>query len=66
MAKKTPSKSKKKKRKNSEEDLTILFRERRLSDIIPREGLEHPLPIPGYKSTLPGAPGNWAKESPGA
>lgn len=57
---------KRKKRADSELDLSIQFRERRFRDIIPKEGLKHPLPIPGYKSTLPGAPGNWAKESPGA
>lgn len=61
------SKAKKqKKRADSELDLSVQFRERRFRDIIPKEGLNHPLPIPGYKSTLPGAPGNWAKESPGA
>lgn len=57
---------KRKRRSDSELDLSVQFRERRFRDIIPKEGLNHPLPIPGYKSTLPGAPGNWAKESPGA
>lgn len=58
-------KAKKVKVKKSELDTTTQFRVRSFKEI-KVDGLNHPLPIPGYKSTLPGAPGNWAKESPGA
>jgi len=64
MAEKTAAKKSKTKR-NTEEDVLVQFRERRLND--PSNfNLKHPKPLPGYKSTLPGAPGNWAKEDPGA
>jgi hypothetical protein len=58
-------KAKNHKVKKSELDNQTQFRERRLKDI-PIAKLDHPRPIPGYKSTLPGAPGNWAKEDPGS
>jgi hypothetical protein len=62
MAKKPLKKRARKVR--SEIDKTVRFRERRLKDI-PIFDLEHPKPIPGYKATLPGPPGCWAKDNPG-
>jgi hypothetical protein len=47
-----------------EETIDLVFRERRFSEINLQP--EHPAPIPGYKSTLPGPPGWQAKERPGA
>lgn len=65
MPKRKASKKSSKKRRDSELDTVTQFRERKFKEIKVGD-LDHPLPIPGYKSTLPGAPGNWAKESPGA
>lgn len=55
---------KKSSKKKSELETDIVFRVRTMREI-KVDGLDHPLPLPGYKSTLPGAPGWWAKESPG-
>ncbi len=57
MKKKT-SKKRSQTRKASQisaEKVEIQFRERKLKDAI--KGLKHPVPIPGYKATLPGPPG---------
>lgn len=63
MKRKTKS-AKKGPAKKSELETNVTFRVRTMREI-KVDGLDHPLPIPGYKSTLPGAPGWWAKESPG-
>ena len=48
--------------KNSKGEL-VRFRERKFSDILDRR-INHPMPIPGYKSTLIGPPGWDSKENP--
>lgn len=63
--KKKPAPRKKTKKRDPEEEVSLVFRERRLHEV-QVYGLKHPKSQPGYKSTLPGAPGWWAKESPGA
>ena len=57
-----PQKKRRVTKKESKTD-RVEFRERKFSDILAHP-IQHPMPIPGYKSTLPGPPGWDSKENP--
>lgn len=57
-------KAKKKTQKSGNLPDGLQFRVRKFKDL--EMSLNHPDPIPGHKSTLPGPPGWQSKERPGA
>lgn len=61
---KRQKKNKREKTPDPLEDVEYGFHEKNLKDYLDKK-IEHPKPMPGYKATLPGAPGAWAKEDPG-